>query len=119
MSGIIKLMDVDEASAVFSSFSTKEKEEFLTLLMHELTIIARDSYEVGSEDLTNPQRVRRINEVQHRISIFLFRLLRNDPRRYSDDSLVRIILEQSNDDELAQQLNEAFTRLANQRLTVA
>ncbi|MGA9996683.1 MAG: hypothetical protein WBP93_14795 [Pyrinomonadaceae bacterium] len=112
-------MTVDEAIAVFSSYSLKEKEEFLAHLMHELTTVARDSYEVGGNDLTNPQRVRRINEIQHRLSDFLLALLRDNPHRYPDEALVRIVLEHSGDSELEQQLNKTFTRLANQRLTVA
>ena len=56
--------------------------------MHELTVIARDSYEVGEDGLTNPQRVRRINEVQHCTSGFLYALLRNNSQRYPDNVLV-------------------------------
>ncbi len=87
--------------------------------MHELTIIARDSYEVGGDSLTNPQRMRRINEIQHRVSDFLCALQRNNPHRYPDDHLVRIILEHPEDGELERQLNGAFERLTNQRLPVA
>lgn len=112
-------MTVDEAIAVFTSSSLKEKEDFLAQLIHDLTMIARDSYEVGGNGLTNPQRMRRINEVQHRISDFLLALMRNNPHRYPDDALVRIVLEHPGDNELEQQLNKTFTRLANQRLTVA
>ena len=112
-------MTVDEAIDVLSAYPLKEKEEFLAQLIHELTIIARDSYEVGHDGQTNPQRVRRINEVQHRISDFLCALLGNNPHRYPDDVLIRIILEHPDDSDLERQLGEAFTRLANQRLSVA
>ena len=112
-------MTADKAIKVFLSYSSKDKEEFLAHLMHELTIIARDSYEVGQEGLINPQRVRRINEVQHRVSDLLCALLQNNPHRYPDDVLVRIILEHPEDSALERQLGEAFMRLANQRLPVA
>ena len=112
-------MTVDEAIAVFSSYSIEEKEEFLAQLMHELTIIARDSYEVGRDGLTNPQRVRRSNEVQHSISSFLGALLRGDPRRYPDDVLMKIILEHPDDKILEQQLSESFARLTRNRVTIA
>ena len=112
-------MSTDEAIAIFSSLSQRDKEEFLAHLIHELTIIARDSYEVGGDALVNPQRVRSINEIQHRISAFLWALLRNDSKRYPDDVLVKIILEHPDDNALEQQLNKTFARLANQRLTVA
>lgn len=112
-------MTSDKAIAIFVSYSSKDKEEFAAHLMHELTIIARDSYEVGGDSLTNPQRMRRINEIQHRVSDFLCALQRKSQHRYPDDVLVRIILEHPDDLELEQQLNRAFERLANQRLPVA
>lgn len=112
-------MTIEEAINVFSAYSLKEKEDFLAHLMYELTIITRDNYEVGHDGLTNPQRVRRINEVQHRISDFLCALLGNNSHRYPDDVLVRIILEHPDDSDLERQLGEAFARLANQRLPVA
>jgi hypothetical protein len=112
-------MNVDEASVVFSSYSLKEQEEFLAHLIYELTILARDCYEPGTDNLSNPQRMRRINELQHRVSAFLWSLLRNDSQRCPDHALMEIILEHPNDKGLEQQLNEAFARLMTQRLTVA
>ncbi len=112
-------MTVDEAIAVFSSYSRAEQKEFLAHLMYELTVIARDNYEAGQDGLTDPRRVRRVNEVQHRVSAFLWALLRNDPQRYPDDVLIKIILEQPGDGMFEQQLREAFAKLSAQRLTTA
>jgi hypothetical protein len=111
-------MTVDKDIAVFLSYSSEEKEEFLAALMYELTLIARDSYEAGQDGLTNPQRVRHINEVQHRLSAFLWALLRNDTQRFPDDVLVRMILERQGDDGLQKELAEAFARLTTRRVTV-
>jgi hypothetical protein len=99
--------------------SGEEKEEFLAHLMHELSIIARDSYEVGRDGLTNPQRVRRINEVQHPVSAFLCALLRGDTQRYADDVLLKIILENPDDNILERQLSESFARLTRNRVTIS
>jgi hypothetical protein len=103
-------MTVDEAIAFFSAYSSDEKKDFLAVLMQELTIVARDSYEVGADGLTNPQRVRTINEVQHRLAGFLSKLLRADERRYPDETIVRIVLEQTGDDGLAWHMAMAFER---------
>jgi hypothetical protein len=103
-------MSIDEAIAVFSAYSSDEKKEFLAQLIYELTVVARDSYEAGQEGLTNPRRVRVINEVQHRLAAFLGQLLRGDERRHPDESLVKIVLEQSGDDGLAWQMAAAFER---------
>ena len=112
-------MTVDEAIAIFSSCSPGEKAEFLAGLMHDLTVLAREGYEVGGDGLADPKRARRVNEIQHQVSAFLWALLRGDPRRYSDDALVRIILEGHGDDRLARQLGESFVRLAGRHTTVA
>ena len=112
-------MTVEEAITVFSSYSVEEKEQFLAHLMYELTILARESYEVGRDGLTDPQRVRLLNEVQHRVSAFLWALLRNDSQRYPDDVFVRIILGFPDDSVLGRQLYESFARLANHRVPIA
>ncbi len=113
-------MNTDAAITAFSSYSHTEKEEFMAHLMYELTIIARDTYGTEGDSLTDPQRARRINEVQHRVSAYLWALLRNDQRRYPDDVLLRIILEHPDDSALEQQLGEAFARLtAQRRLSIA
>ena len=109
----------DKPIDVFLSYSLKEKEEFIAHLIHEITLIARDSYEVGQDGLTNPQRVRRINEVQHRLSAFLCALLSDDPDRYPDDVLAKIILEHPEDSVLERQLSESFARLTSRRATIA
>lgn len=112
-------MTVDEAIAVFSSYSLEEKEEFIAHLIHELTVVARDSYVVQGDGLTNPQRVRRINEVQHQLSGFLHALLLGSSMRYPDDTLVRIILEHPDDSVLEKQLKWAFERLTTNRVSIA
>ncbi|MBA3239732.1 MAG: hypothetical protein H0T60_00710 [Acidobacteria bacterium] len=110
-------MTPDNAINIFASYSHAEKKEFLAQLMYELTLITRDSYEVGQDGLTNSRRVRRVNEVQHRVSAFLWALLRNDPQRFPDDVFIKIVLEHADDEMLGRQLGEAFARLAAQRLT--
>lgn len=104
-------MIVEEAITIFSGYSLEEKRDFLAGLSHELTIVARDSYEAGGDGLTDPRRMRLINEVQHSLSGFLWALLRGDSQRYPDNVLVGIILEQPDDEILKRQLNEAFVRL--------
>lgn len=112
-------MKVEEAIAVFASYSSNDKEELLSHLIYELTILMRDSYEVGGDSLTNPQRARFINEVQHRVSALLWATLRHDPQPFPDEFLVRLVMEHQGDNVLERQLSNIFTRLLSQRLTVA
>jgi hypothetical protein len=109
----------DKPIDIFLSYSSQEKEEFIAHLIYEITLIARDSYEIGQDGLTNPQRVRRINEVLHRLSAFLCALLSDDPDRYPDDVLAKIILEHPEDSVLERQLSESFARLTSRRVTIA
>jgi hypothetical protein len=104
-------MDTAEAIRSFSLLDSEEQAIFLALLAYELTIVARDTYEVGGEGLTNPGRMRAINEIQHRLTSFLRALLQGDPNRYPDDVLIRIVLENPTDSLLQQQLLEAFRRV--------
>ena len=112
-------MTDDKAITVFLSFSSGEKAEFIAQLIYELTLVARESYETDGDGLSDPRRVRRINEVQHRTSAYLSALLRNDEGRYADDVLVQIVLDHADDPALSRQLRKTFARLAEQRLTTA
>ena len=61
-------MNSVDATNFFEYLSEKEKIKCLAFLSHELTILARDTYEVGTENIVNQPMIREINEIQHRIS---------------------------------------------------
>jgi hypothetical protein len=103
-------MNDPQAVVFFSALPDDGKASFLAALAHELTVVARDTYEVGGDGLTDPDRMRSINEVQHRLTGFLAALLRGDSQRYPDDVLVRVVLEHPRDAVLQRQLSEAFGR---------
>src|SRR4051812_31358978 len=103
-------MTIEDAIASFAALGTAGKTEFLAGFAYELTVLARDSYEPGREGLTHPARVRKLNEIQHRVTSFLWALLRNDPRRYPDEILVRIIHEPMGDAVLEAQVAGSFFR---------
>lgn len=105
---------VEAAAAAFASRPSAEQQELLAHLSHELTLIMRDTYEAGQDGLTDAPRARRINEIQHRISAHLLKLMRADKQRYPDDVLMQIILNHPNDSTLEQQLNQAFARIITQ-----
>jgi CRISPR/Cas system Type II protein with McrA/HNH and RuvC-like nuclease domain len=50
------------------SLSDKEKVAFLSRLAHEITICARDTYEVGTDDVLAPEILRGYNELMHRVT---------------------------------------------------
>ena len=111
-------MNVQHAIEVFDHYSPDEKIDFLIQFAHALTILARDTYEVGTEGLSNPSQLRIINEVQHRVTSFLIALIKNDVKRYPEDTLVRIILEHPEDLALQRRLLEAFTHITAQMAAI-
>ena len=64
---------------------------------HALTVLARDTYEGGTEGLTDPSRLRCMHELQHRLLRFLMALRKNDANRYPNEIFVRLILERPED----------------------
>ncbi len=86
-------MNTKEAIEIFSDLSNDEKANFLARLAFELTIAAREAYEVGTEDLTNPKLMRSINEIQHRILSQLSAILRKDENRYPDETFWQIVFD--------------------------
>ncbi|MCY7376562.1 MAG: hypothetical protein LH472_11410 [Pyrinomonadaceae bacterium] len=86
-------MNKKEAIEIFSDLSNNEQADFLARLAWELTVAARETYEVGTDDLTNPKMMRSINEVQHRLLSQLSAMLRKDENRYPDEVFWQIILD--------------------------
>lgn len=107
-------MTVDQAIEIFRNYSRREKIDFLLHLAHALTILARDTCEARREGLTQPARLRRVTEVQHRVLSSLIALTKNETKRYPDEVLVRLILEHPEDRDLQQQLEQAFSHLTEQ-----
>jgi hypothetical protein len=103
-------LTIPAAVAYFSGLTTEEKTIFLALLVFELTIVARDTYDPGQDGLINPTRMRVINEIQHRISAYLVALKQDDAKPEPDDVLMRIVLEHPGDAGFRRQLVAAFGR---------
>ncbi|MFZ2990697.1 hypothetical protein [Ideonella sp.] len=51
----------------YSQLSTRDREIWLVQLASALTIAARDTYQVGGDDLSDSKRMRRFNELLHRV----------------------------------------------------
>jgi hypothetical protein len=110
-------MNVAHAIKTFCHYSDQEKTQFLIRFAHALTIMARDTYAVGEDGLTNPSRLRIINELQHRVTSFLIALIKNEVKRYPDDVLLRILLEHPEDMDLQRRLQEMCVQLMAQMAT--
>lgn len=109
-------MQIEEAVNFFSHLSNAEEVEFLAVFGHELTIAARDAYDVGTENIVNQPKIRRINEIQHRIFLQILSLVKRNEKCYADDILVRMILEHAEDKKFEADIASAFKRAADRFL---
>ena len=75
----------------FSALSDQQQALVLAAYSHDLTILAREGYEPGTERLSNPLLLRRLNEVQHRVAGAIVSRLKGSKERYPDDVLIDII----------------------------
>jgi hypothetical protein len=107
-------MDNARLLVEFRSLPPAAQLEALVRLAHELTIVGRDTYEASSSGLQYPDRLRCLNEVQHRVTSHVLALLTGDPDRYPDEVLVSLILEHD-DAELGRQVAAAFSRSLSQQ----
>ena len=99
-------MTLDQVIAAYAALSTDRQIRLLAEYASWLTIIARGTYVAGTEDIADPRRLRMLNEVQHRVTGHLCKLLAHDARRYPDDAIVRIAI--ADDAELLAAFEEAM-----------
>jgi hypothetical protein len=93
----------------FCSLPQAAQVKTLVRLANELTILARESYDHASLGIKEPDRLRAINELQHRITSHALALLAHDAGRYPEEVIGSMIL--ANDDpELERQVEAAFAR---------
>jgi hypothetical protein len=90
----IRMISSTQATIFFMELSGSEQAHFLVNFTFHLTIAARDTYAVQENGLTDPERMRQINEVQHRACGHAIALLDCRSERYPDAVLTRILLEQ-------------------------
>lgn len=95
------MLDTEAAIAFFSGLSAAEQLRFLIAFSHRLTVAARDTYEFQKDGVTDPKRLRTLNEIQHRVSGHALALLHGQPDRYPDDVLIRIFLDDKPESERA------------------
>ena len=105
-------MNAEAATALYSSLNRAAQVKLLCRFGFNLTVVARDTYEVGTEELIDPRRLRQINEVQHQIFGHIGKLLNDDPDRYPDDVLISMLLHHDSI-RLCSQAERAFLEAAS------
>jgi len=100
---------IDIETAWIDSLTLDRKIRFFSLLSFKITIAGRNSYEPGTDELAHPRQLRRINEIQHRVTACLSQLLSGTCPEGFDLSIPKWILEES-DVELKPMLQRAWAQ---------
>lgn len=90
-------MEHDEIRRRYGQLMRSKQIRVLADFGFNLTIVGRDTYVAGELGVRDPERLRSINEVQHRVLAHLLELATEDDKRYPDEVLFSIVLE--HDDE--------------------
>ena len=97
-------MEHEEVKRRFRSLPPDAQLRVLATFGHNLTIAARDTYEFQAPGVRAPQRLRDINEIQHRVLAHILALASVNKWRYPDDDLLSIVLEFGDDHVRSQSL---------------
>jgi hypothetical protein len=85
-------MNIESEIGHFSSLAAIDQARLLARFMYELTLEARNFYGPGGDQAIDPNKLRFVNEVQHRVTRFMEQILIDDPARPSDEVTLRLLL---------------------------
>jgi hypothetical protein len=103
-------MNIDSEIRHFVDLSSIDKARFLAHFMYELTLDARNFYTPAGDQDIDANKLRFINEVQHRVTRFIEQILIDDPARSSDDVMLRLLLAPRSEKTIEALVHSAYTR---------
>lgn len=103
-------MNIESEIQHFRDLSALEQSRFLARFMYELTLEARNFYSPTGEQEIDANKLRFINEIQHRITRFIEQVLLDDPARAADDVTLRLLLAPRAEKTIEALLHAAYAR---------
>jgi hypothetical protein len=103
-------MNIESEIRHFTELSPLDKARFMARLMYELTLEGRNFYSGGGAQAIDADKLRFINEIQHRLTRFIEQILIDDPARTADDVLLRLLLAPRAEKTVENLLQSAYTR---------
>ena len=103
-------MNIESEVRHFTDLTPVDKARFLARFMYELTLEGRGFYSAGGEQPIGADKLRFINEIQHRLTRFIEQILIDDPARQPDDALLRLLLAPRAEKSVEGLLQAAYTR---------
>lgn len=97
------------------SLSNHAKTVFLARLAHVLTVYARDTYEVGTERVLQPEMLRAYNELLHRVTAAVREHLLAE-NGYSVETIVELVRDFGAKHNRSSAMNQAI-EFASKELT--
>lgn len=113
-------MKINPLAKRYAALNPAAQARCLARLACQLTIEARGTYIPQTEAIADPTRLRRMNELQHRITAQLSHVLGN-AERYPDLVFIEIVMEMAMgaecDRELAKTLDDVISEFENSNVT--
>ncbi|MFL6550337.1 MAG: hypothetical protein ACJ8OJ_16710 [Povalibacter sp.] len=103
-------MNIESEIRHFAELSSIDKARFLARFMYELTLEGRNFYAPGGNQDIDANKLRFINEIQHRVTRFIEQILIDDPARSSDDVMLRLLLAPRSEKTIEALVQAAYTR---------
>lgn len=103
-------MNIESEIRNFTDLSSVDKARFLARFMYELTLEGRGFYSPAGAGAIDANRLRFINEVQHRVTRFIEQILIDDPARPADDVMLRLLLASRSEKSIEALVHAAYTR---------
>lgn len=85
-----------------------EQARFLAILGHWLTVVARGTYEVQSEEVRDPKTLRALNEIHHRIYAQINGLVSRRAAKFPPDAMASWLAAEGESPELRRMSLWAF-----------
>lgn len=103
-------MNIESEIRHFKDLSALEQSRFLARFMYELTLEARNFYSPSGEQDIDANKLRFINEIQHRITRFIEQVLIDDPARPTPEMTLRLLLGPRSEKTIEALLRAAYSR---------
>jgi hypothetical protein len=103
-------MNLQSEIDYFNDMAALDQARFLALLLHELSVEARQTYGSAADLIGDGLRMRFLNEMVCRVARFTEQLLGDDANRPANEVLMRMLLAPRTDKTAQQMIHNAYRR---------
>lgn len=100
--------DCERAASFIDSLTRERQLAFVSRLMFELTLAGRTGYSMGSNEVDHPRLLREINELQHRLSAQVLKMVSDGLHLLPSSYLVELFLERDVEESISREIKCSF-----------